>query len=203
MPDTSQPGWFHPYQLIEDAKPRYNQLVGEILVGPDIDMGGDLCTGTTKPDDITFDSIIGSRVELSPAYLPPGAQADEHTESLACEGEPSFATTLYMIPPNEADSRRVKAGEITWFEAQHGGSVTLHRRVRPEASFQSFNPSERMRAGTVAGLPAVLVEPMFAEGYGEAEVIVWDAESSTMTVVQTTDFTLDEAVKIAEGLFTK
>lgn len=201
MPDTSQPGWAHPYTLAEAAKPRFNQQLGEILVGPDIDMG-DLCPGPTKPDDIPMDTITGSSVELSPIYLPARARI-EHTEAAACDGKPSLATVEYFIPAVEEDLRRVRDGEITFFEARHSGIVILHRRIRPEASFQSFKPSERMRADTVAGRPAVLVEPMFAEGYGRAEVIIWDAESSTMTVVQTTDFTLGEAVKIAEGLFTK
>jgi len=199
IPDTSQPGWFHAYQLKEDAKPRYNQEIAGIMVGPDIDRR--LCPEPVLADEITKAETSGTPVEVEPDYLPEGAQEDKGGADFgACEGEPALATRRYQVAPDEEQMRRVAAGELTFFEAQHGSGITVHRRLSVLPRFMLNLPSERMRAGEVNGLPAVLVEPMFIEGYGHSAVIVWDEGTSVLTAVQATDLTLEETIRIAQGV---
>jgi hypothetical protein len=198
MPDTSQPGWASPYQAIEDAKSRYNQTIAGITVGPDVD--STLCPGPVTSERVAADAVRGTVVDFDPSYLPEGARLDGEIFA-TCGDVPSLATREYFIPPNEDDVRRLAAGEITFFEARHGGSFGIHRRITAGPEFLLELPAERMRAGEVAGRPAVLVEPMFPEGYGFSAVVIWDKPTNVMTVVQAHNLTLDETVRITQGVF--
>jgi len=199
LPDTSQPGWARPYVDREQRLPRYEQTISGITVGPDVD--ATLCPEGIPAERVTYDATVASAVAIAPTYLPDNAKETlESAIFTACDGTPYLATREYLVLSDEADMRRVAAGEITFFEARHAAAFGIHRRILREPAFPSALSSERARPTEISGLPAVVFDPMFAEGFGDASILLWDKDTMVMTVIQTTAMTISEAIRIAEGV---
>jgi hypothetical protein len=173
-------------RLEEAAKPTFEGVVNGIRLytldaGPDLQRK-DACSDA-KPDEVehlTMSAVAGTPMEIIPTYLPPSAEeVDPMWPPVACKGILASVERQWIIRGNDVD-------------------IYIRRRQGEHAIATDASP-ERVSAGTVAGKPAVLVEPLTPEGYGYSAVIV--AEDLGLTVVSAFGLPLEETVKIAEGLY--
>lgn len=176
------------YKWAEDIKPRYNQVIAGILIGPDV--VPDWCPPGVKVEYLPLEAALGMPLDFSPAYLPEDAKESEsEARVLGCGSDPVFAERHYGQPGNAV---------------RHGGFIRIHRTLTDVPAVEVERPAERMKEGEIAGLPAVIVEPMLPETYqhwADVTIAVWDVSGGVLTVVETIGFTLAETTQIAEGLF--
>lgn len=172
-------------RLEEAAKPTFEGVVNGIrLYGPDAERAvqrKDACSDA-RPDEIehvTMSAVVGTPMEIEPTYLPAGAeQVDPMWPPVVCKGTLAYVQRQWIVRGKDVDIR------ISRRQGEHA--------IPTDAS------AERVSAGTVAGKPAVLIEPLTPEGYGYSSVIV--AEDFGLTIVSAFGLPLEETVKIAEGL---
>jgi hypothetical protein len=199
VPDTSKLNWAIPYMLAEDAKPRFNQVINGIAIGPTVK--GEGCPGGVLSDEIPGEATIGSAVEISPAYLPDGAVPTGIAHYYACTGTPVNAQVDYYVAPDDAEMQRVSRGEMTFFDARHGGWFYIRReQTSTPIYFGGPIASERFHPASVLDYPAAIGNPIFEAGFGPAAVLVWDKDRQLLTIVEGTDLTVAELTRIAEGV---
>jgi hypothetical protein len=172
-------------RLEEAAKPTFEGVVNGIrLYGLDADAAvqrKDACSDASRDqvEHLSMSEVAGTPMEIVPAYLPAGAEeVDPMWPPVACKGILASVERQWSIRGKDVD-------------------IYIRRRQGEHAIATDASP-ERVSAGTVAGKPAVLVEPLTPEGYGYSAVIV--AEDFGLTVVSAFGLPLEETVKIAEGL---
>ena len=123
-------------------------------------------------------AIAGTPMEIVPTYLPAGAE----------EIPPTFGPTVCK-------------GVLVYVERQwvirDKGAYLVIRSHQGEHAAAIDAPAERVSAATVGGKPAVLVKPL-VEGYDYAGVYL--AEDFGITTVVGDGLSLEETIKIAEGL---
>jgi hypothetical protein len=176
------------YKWAEDIKPHYDQVIADILIGPDV--VPKWCPAGVKVNRLPLEAAVGTRLEFDPAYLPEDTRESEDEAGLSgCGDVPVHLERHYWQRGNAV---------------RYGGFVHIRRTLTSEPAVQVRRPAERMKQGQIAGLPAVIVEPMLPEPYQhwtEVTIAVWDEQANVFSVVETTGFTLDETIRIAEGLF--
>jgi hypothetical protein len=199
------PFWWAPYFDEDAEKPRFNQEINGILVGPSApapDYAG-LCTG---PDVelryLPAGSVVGSELDLEPGYLPEGVQALPSPAAVAvrkCGGSVVTVLKEYDVPfkLNEEDP--------TGHPLRAGGGFSILRERSTTRAFPLFGAAERMEPLWVAGRPAVLMQPVMPGsldiGMGHMAIVI--AEDFGLTVIQGDGLPLEEFIKIAEGLYTE
>ncbi len=187
-PDTTKPWWHVPYLQAERAKPRFDQTINGITVGPTSKQrGGPVCVPGSA-QDVAIDQAAGTPVMLTPKYLPVGI-AQSVASAVVCQvggAKQAIGTERqYWVEPDRKAGRR-------------GGTVTIARRYGgPRVAIDI--PAERWSAGTVAGHPAAIAKPILPMGLGQSAVVVY--ANGVITWLQATSFTLDELLRIAEGLY--
>ncbi len=163
----------------ESAKPKFSGVVNGIrLYEPaagERDVG---CTG--EPQFRPLDAAAGSRLDVTPEYLPEGASetiGSEGSTSVVCDNRVISVTRNYGWPPS--------------------GSFQIGR-VAGEHAFPVDASGERVEAISVDGKKAVLVKPVVASGFGESMLIV--AEEFGPTVIYAYMVPEHDLVRIAEGV---
>ncbi|MFN0096436.1 MAG: hypothetical protein ACKVVT_16880 [Dehalococcoidia bacterium] len=196
-PDYSKPYWFVPYQNAENQKPRYDQTVNGIPIGPTVlqpEQQPCLAEGEAR---IASTDDNRSSVGLKPSFLPKGAVLEESLAS-ACGATVIAVSNRYFVPPEHESEHKLRNGKA-WGDVKHGAAFTIVRESKPFAALQSSLPSERWHAVTIAGRPAAVAGPMLAEGLGEAHLVIWD--DGIQTTLEAIMLTEAQLVKIAEGLY--
>lgn len=188
-PDTTKQNWFVPYLDAERTKPMFDQTINGITVGPSAEHRPSVACkpGTARQAPLT--EALTTPVTLTPKYLPAGAN---QFEALATVCETAAGQTVVIgadvgisIPSDPKSDRR-------------GGVVSIARwQGAPSATVAIA--AERWSAGTVAGHPAAIAEPILANGLGQSAVVVY--ANGVVTKVQASWLTLAEVKRIAEGLF--
>lgn len=176
------------YEWVEDRKPHYDQVLNGVLVGPTVIPSW--CPPGIKGTHLPLEALDGTVLEFTPGYLPEDASESTSDSSAWGCGEDLLKVERHFGQPGNA--------------VRHGGFIGIHRTLTDKPAVEVERPAERMKEGEIAGLPAVIVEPMLPEPYQHwtnVTVIVWDAPAGLLTVVETVGFTLDETIRIAEGLF--
>lgn len=191
--DTSQPDWYLPFLEADSRKERRDITVAGIAVGPSLSLpalcGGDEVQGIS-PDD------PGNPLRVEPRYLPAEA-LPQRAEATACSGEPAYWSVEYWIPPEEGFGSRVARGELSYFEARHGGAFSITRVRTTAPSFQSGIPVERWRETQVGGRPAAIGAPILGV-LGESAIAWWDG--AVLTVVRGTWLDSSDLIRLAEGI---
>ena len=193
--------------LDEDAqKPRFNQEINGILVGPGgpgesgagLEPQKDLCTGVT-PQWVGPERATGTVVDVNPSYLPEGVgmAGAEPEEVVECGGTVISVLKYYNVPSKF--SGKNQTGDLLW----SGGSFSIWRMLSTEHTFPLFGAAERMGPISIAGRPAVLMRPVMPGGadVGFDDVAIVIAEDFGLTVIQGSGLPLGEFIKIAEGLY--
>jgi hypothetical protein len=190
-PDTSKGGWAIPYLEADRLKPRHNRMVNSIAVGPSVQIMPSVTCQPGSPQWAPIDQAVGSPVAIAPKYLPPGTALGPARATLCSNAAGQTivigADADYWIPPDVAHGDR-------------GGAFSVSRGfVSPPAATLSI-PDERWSGGTIAGHPAAVARPILANGLGESAVVI-ASDGGVITIVQATGLTLENVLRIAEGLF--
>jgi len=169
----------------EAAKPKFEGVVNGIHIyptdAPAAARRKDACSDAKASEvrEISLDAVAGTPMEITPTYLPAGAEeVAPFSAPLACGG-----TVVYV--------------ERQWSVRNRDANFFVIRRQGEQAIGEDASAG-RISAATVGGKRAVLVEPLTPAGYGYSGVIV--AEDFGLTTVTAFGLALEETVKIAEGL---
>ncbi len=197
--DTSKPGWWEPYLNADQAKPRVEQTVNGIKLGPNVVLGGhNRCTpGEARYADIT--RVEGTPVNFEPRYLPVDSHAQQN-ETVECRGVILSHFVDYAQAPEPDAVEKLRRGD-SYFKVRHGGTFSIGRAYREQPAHVSLVASERWVPMTIGGFPAAVGRPILDEGLGQGEVVVWDASQGILTLVRTQNFSLAKMLQIARGLY--
>jgi hypothetical protein len=138
------------------------------------------CIGA-KPEEVEYpdmSAVAGTPLEIVPAYLPAGAEEGSATFGpvVMCKGIVAWVERRWYIP-GKGDFYIIRS------PGEHAAAVAV--------------PAERLSPATVGGKPAVLVKPL-VEGYDYATVYL--AEDFGTTLIAAFGLSMEETIKIAEGL---
>ena len=197
QPDTSVPLWYFPYLKEDASKPRFDQMVNGIPIGPTVSVASSgRCEVGGGP--VTRSVADASKIAVSPKYVPVAAALERQTAG-GCDGEAVTVEERYVIPPADGLDTQLRSKQITWSAAQHGGSIEVFRSYKTSPGVVSDIPSERWSATTISGFPAAVAAPILPMGFGPSSIVVWDGQ--VQTVVTGIDITLADLIKFAEGLY--
>lgn len=199
--DTSKPGWYIPLENAEREKPRFDQEINGIAVGPTVlDPGVRDCDPGEAVALTDLAEAQNSMIRISPSYLPKGAIQGRH-EASSCRGRIVTHVIEYEIPAAADADAKIKSGEVRWEDIEHGGKLTVFRSLSQGPVYRSSNyAAERWKPATVRGLPAAVAEPILPIGLGRSAIVIWDAERGVRTVITGSNRTLAEVMQVAEGL---
>ena len=198
--DTSKPGWYTPYENAERAKPRYDQTIAGIRVGPNVDDPGvPNCGSGEARDETDFDFVNKGYLAILPGFLPDRAVLGRHVASV-CRGVVVTHVAEYeVVADDDADAQT--AGGTPWEDVEHGGKVTVFRSLASGPVYRTGNhAAERWREVAVAGRPAAVADPILPLGLGRSAIVLWEAENGVRTIITGTNRTTEELLRIAEAL---
>jgi len=195
--------------LNEDAqKPRFNQEINGILVGPGesgpglepgagVEPRTELCTGVA-PQWVDPERAAGTVVDFNPSYLPEGVGPSGEADGVVACGGTVFSVLKYYNVPAKF-SGKDQMGDLLW----SGGSFSIWRMLSEEHAFPLMGAAERMGPISIAGRSAVLMRPVMPGGadVGFDDLAIVIAEDFGLTVIQGGGLPLGEFIKIAEGLY--
>jgi hypothetical protein len=184
QPDTSQPGWYRPYLEAERGKPRFDQVVNGITVGPTAFARG-VPTCPQGLEDAPVTRAAGTPLQVEPAYLPEGAREDGDAAAVVCQGVVAAAQRLYSVAADPARGSRGGRFSIVRWRGEPRAPVTI--------------AAERWTAGAVGGRPAAIATPILPIGLGESAVVAYS--DGIVTVVQAANLPIEEVRRITEGVF--
>lgn len=194
-PNTANPLWYVPYWNAETQKPRYDQVINGILIGPTVPT---FDSGKCVPGQAVWASeqaIASSSLAINPAYLPAGAILDRKIGT-ACGGQLVSAEKDYVIPAAPGIDGQLRSGAVNYFDAQHGGAFQIFRDSLKAPSWQSKLASQRWFTTQINGYPAAEAHPIFDAGFGDSAIVVW--QTGVQTVIIGQSISLADLTKIAE-----
>lgn len=203
-PVEFQPGWAEPYYDADRARPRVEQVINGIRIGPDV--RGDSHVGCAPGSSYWADpeSARGTPVWIEPSYLPDDALGDgeprlRDMEAVACEETAISLRVMYGRAAAPDVMERLAGGE-SWFDIPTGGYVTIFRSISRGPNVTSSEASDRWYGTTIDGLPAAVAKPILERGLGEAWAVTWNPDTEVVTIIRGLNMTADEVIRIAEGL---
>lgn len=184
----TQPWWYVPYLNAERSKLSFEgSLNGITIQVAPVDVGSEWTCEQFRHGDVS--AAAGSKLAISPSYLPQYARLSDGAMNLSmeCDGEVVIAEATYdVLVPDDAPT------------GVRGGSFSLFRYAGSAVASVAI-PADRWRAGEIAGHPAAIARPILDNGLGTSAVIV--SHDGSVTRVIADGLTLDEVIRIAEGLF--
>ena len=142
--------------LSEDAqKPRFNQEINGILVGPGesgpglepgagVEPRTELCTGVA-PQWVDPERAAGTVVDFNPSYLPEGVGPSGEADGVVACGGTVFSVLKYYNVPAKF-SGKDQMGDLLW----SGGSFSIWRMLSEEHAFPLMGAAERMGPISIA-----------------------------------------------------
>ena len=186
------PGWFLPLIEEDRAKPRFDQTINGITVGPTSSRRGGPCEGlsgtSAEVSSGPYDRDRAGQLRIEPKYLPAGTLTSDGVllqGLVVCRGVPASTSRLFEVPADRSTGR-------------FGGPIVIARYVGEPYALIS-EPAERFQPGLIGDRKAVFVKPITIDGLGKSAVVV--AESFGLTVIEAQGLSLAEVVKVAEGLY--
>lgn len=204
--DTSQPGWDLPYLQTWREKPRFEQTINGIRIGPGVEVQGLICDSSAPARAELPGFEAGTPLEIRPSYVPAGARIlppQNHPGAfVSCGGRPAVTSLEIALAAAPDADERVAKGE-SWFTVPHGGILSVHKwqfrdGAAPEVTADL--PADAWFPATIAGLPAAVGRPVLDEGLGPGSAVVWDPVSHVLTIVHSFNLSLVELEKFAEGV---
>jgi len=164
----------------EAAKPPFVGTINGVTLGQGD--GTEHCTGKLEWHH-DWRVAQGTPFDIRPGYLPAGVTEIWYTDPLppilTCDGRVISATKAWAMP--------------------RGGTLIIIRDSNPERRYDGAYPADRVKAATVGGRPAVVVEPMRPDGFMSTTVVFFP-EPWGLTVVVGQFLPYDETLKVAESL---
>lgn len=197
--DTTTSEWMARYREEEAKKPRFDQEINGIRVGPTVANAPapEACRGLPA---LTPETIDDPELTREPGYLPAFSEF-EFAEADGCAGHAQEFFRHYVVPADPAAADLVTSGEKSWFDVRHGGVFHVIRRRMDQPRLNvSEIAAERWQAGTIAGRPAAIARPIIGS-FGPAMVLVWDKDTGILTQVSGDDMALEELTRIAESFW--
>jgi len=172
------PNWFVPLLEEEAARPRFEQTLHGIPIGPEVRIEPHPNCLRSGFEFGTLEQLAESDLDVGSPQLPRGAQLGTY-EIGVCDGLVVYANLTYSYEPGG--------------EAPYGGSITISRaRGR---GVRSDIPSERFVAGFDAGRPVISAGPLTGDGWGDALVAI--PEDFGITVVSAFGFRTGTLMAVA------
>ena len=163
----------------EAKKPPFVGTINGVTLG--MGEGLERCTG--KRDwHHDWQLVQGTPFEIQPTYLPPGAVEFWHDDP---------------VPPIYTCDGQVHRTARAWRVG--GATIIIVKQRNPERRFEGLYPAHRVKAATVGGRPAVVVEPMRPDGFMSTTVVFFP-EPWGLTIVVGEYLPYDETLKVAVGL---
>lgn len=131
------------------------------------------------------EAAFGTDLDPRPTHLPIGTTGINDIEGMTCDGDPTWVEVTYRVP-----------GGREW-DGRFGGDLSVYR-FRGEPQFWLDYPTARLEGRTIAGRSAVVSPPLSDDGFGPSAIVI--REPWGLTVVRADGITLDELVKVAEGI---
>lgn len=177
------------------AKPRFHGEINDILLwSPDGKDPSERPAGEAgasplrwadcAPDQLETASpsrVAASELDFEATYLPPDSMLVSDWAS-ACEGRIVSVASTYDVP---------------------GGSLVIARQAFFDGALrgiESFAPAERVKGITINDMPAVLVEPLLPDVGDQAVIVIAEPFGQTIISAQYLLESVDELIKIAEGV---
>ena len=195
--DTSRPAWGLPYRIEDEAKPRFDQEFNGIKVGPTVKVAS---SGLCNPGDAQYTAPAaakGSPLAVDVQSLPTNASLD-HETVIQCRGTVVAVERDYAIAPAVDAERKIRTGEASWFDVEHGGAIYVFKGYKEFPDADSQIAAERWSAGIIGGRPAAIARPILDGGFGNTMVVVWDEARKIQVVVKGIEVRLETIVRIAE-----
>lgn len=199
-PDTTQPSWARPYLDEIAQSPRFEEQVGIFTIAPGTDRGP--IAACLHAEARWVGPPMQGPLRIEPRVLPPTVIHDVSQDEASACGEVIVNVLRVFAVPAEGDAeRKVRSGEVSWFDLEHGGSIEIWRTRTEEPRYHGREiPSGNWTETSVAGYPAALGVSGIEE-LGHATVLVWDSDSKVLTVVRGLDRHSEELLSVAEGIF--
>lgn len=203
-PVEFQPGWDEPYYDADRVRPRVEQVINGIRIGPNVESDW---LADCPPRSIFWaepESVRGTPVWIEPSYLPDDALEDgeprlRDMEAVACEETAISLRVMYGRAAVPDVMERLARGE-SWFDIPTGGYITIYRSSAQGRNVTSSEASDRWYGTTIDGLPAAVARPILERGLGEAWAVTWNPDTEVVTIIRGLNMTADEVIRIAEGL---
>ena len=195
--DTSRPAWGLPYRNEDEAKPRFDQEFNGIKVGPTVKVAS---SGLCNPGDAQYTAPAaakGSPLAVDVQSLPTNASLD-HETVIQSRGTVVAVERDYAIAPALDAERKIRTGEASWFDVEHGGAIYVFKGYKEFPDADSQIAAERWSAGIIGGRPAAIARPILDGGFGNTMVVVWDEARKIQVVVKGIEVRLETIVRIAE-----
>jgi hypothetical protein len=186
--DPPEPFWWRSLADEDDARPRFDQVVNGFTIGPNVQTASSaLCEAAGVSSEFALpEDARGTDADFTPRYLPAEAELVSG-EALACGGTIVGLMRTYWVPPDLSIPR--------W-----GGYVDIVKSLTAEPVLHSDGPAARIKAAEVAGRPAVIVEPLTADGFGYSMLAIRD-DGRHIIVIYANGITARDLVLIGEGLY--
>jgi hypothetical protein len=198
--DTSIEGWYEPYMEADAKLERGDQTVNGLSLGPSTQSASFANCAPGEAEELGASSLKDIEWGIAKpevGYLPAGA-IEDYEAGLSCRESLVWYSISFRLPLDEGDASRVRSGDLSWFEARHGGFVEVRRSRLDSPVFNNNAPTARVSEGSVSGRPGVIVAPVIKGGFGEGSVTVWDG--TYLTQVNAMHLSAEEMVKVAEGV---
>jgi hypothetical protein len=164
----------------EAAQPPFVGTINGVTLGQGDGM--ERCTGKLEWHH-DWRVAQGTAFDISPSYLPQGARefwySDPIPPIVTCDGRVIYAIRAWLVP--------------------EGKTLIVIRQSNPERRFEGLYPAHRVKAATVGGRPAVVVEPMRPDGFMSTTVVIFP-EPWGLTIVVGEFLPYDETLKVAGSL---
>lgn len=190
--DTIDPNWDVPYWQEWQAKPRYDQALAGIRIGPTVEVERS-CESRELIRAVDPSMAKGTALEISPRYLPAGAvlAADPSRtligSTLACGDTLILNDAKAGIPAADNAEERRTAGE-SWFQIPHGGFIEISRisyatREHATPAIGTDIPGSHWEERQVGSRIAAVGRPVLDAGLGPAELYSWNPDTRVLTQI--------------------
>ena len=193
--EEREPWWFVPLLEADEEEPRFDGTINGIRIGPDVTRTlNDIspCRESANEEGIAelVDAVAarGTPLEVAPRYLPAGTSVFNEDQERAgrCGDVIITAGREYVTQPDVVGGR--------W-----SASIVIVRMVVSPPMTALSVAESRVRSATIAGRPAVIVDPFTADGFGDSAVVI--REPWGITLIQANGLPTSEIVQIAESLY--
>ncbi len=197
-PDTTQPFWYTRYLNEDAAKPRFDQVVNGIRVGPTVAYDG---APPCAPGAATL--VGAAEANGTPLETPfqPGRGTLQRDDTIACNGALVAHELEYYTAPDPNLDANLRSGRARWETSAHGTALSIYRSLTSAPAWNCGIAADRWYAGSIKGMPAAIARPAHDIGLGVSTIVIWDPKAGVQTTLVATNMTIGQLTAFAEALY--